>query len=88
ISDLCFLDKCVKCKKYQVPTSHDIVEKNLGYKCFTKIDIPMQYNTFKLSKESQEKCVIITSFGKYQYKCLSMDFKVPLNTLKKSWNMS
>ncbi len=35
----------------------------------------MQYDTFELEEESQELCVIITPYGKYKHKCLSIGLK-------------
>ncbi|KAL7460188.1 hypothetical protein ACHAXS_000651 [Conticribra weissflogii] len=75
ISDLHFLNKCIEHKQYWLPVIHDIMQPILGYKYFIKLDILMQYYTFKLDEESQELCVIITPFGKCKYKHLPMCLK-------------
>ncbi len=46
-----------------------------GYRYFTKLDISMQYYTIKLDEESQELCIIVTTFGEYNYKHLPMGLK-------------
>ncbi|KAL7461267.1 hypothetical protein ACHAXS_001688 [Conticribra weissflogii] len=41
-----------------------------GFKVFTKLDISMQYYRFEPNKPSQELCVVVMLFGKYNYKHL------------------
>jgi hypothetical protein len=52
---------------------------------FIKLDIIMQYYTFKLDNESQDLCTIMMPLGKYKYARLLMglqSWKVPRLALK------
>jgi hypothetical protein len=75
ISNLRQLSKVIICKQYPLLIITDILHICSGYKFFMKLDISMQYYTFKLDKESQDLCTIITLFGKYKYLRLPMGLK-------------
>ena len=59
------LNKLICRKIFPIPLIQEILNKQSGYKYFTKIDISMQYYTFELTEDAKELCVIITPFGKY-----------------------
>jgi hypothetical protein len=83
ISNLCQINKVIRCKQYPLPIITDIIRKHSGYKFFTKLDVSMQYYKFELNKESQDLCTIVTPFGKYKYFRLLMELKNTLQTLLK-----
>jgi hypothetical protein len=72
ISDFHRLNKLILQKVYNLPKIQDILTRRSGYTYFTKLDIPMQYYTFKLGEPSKEVCMICTPFSNYKYNCLPM----------------
>jgi Reverse transcriptase (RNA-dependent DNA polymerase)/RNase H-like domain found in reverse transcriptase len=72
VSDFRGLNRCLKRKTYPIPRIGDILARRTGYKFLTKMDISMQFYTFKLDDESKELCTIATPFGLYRYRKLPM----------------
>jgi hypothetical protein len=68
VSNFRELNKVIRQNIYPLPLIPDILNKPLGYKYFTKIDMSMQYYTFELLDAAKELCVIKTPFGKSRYK--------------------
>ena len=66
------LNKVMRHKQYPLPIITDDLRKCSGHKCFTKLDVSMQYYTFELDNKSQDSCIIITPFGKQKYLRLPM----------------
>jgi hypothetical protein len=75
ISNLCQLNKVIRCKQYPLPIITDILCKHSGYNFVTKLHVSMQYYTFELDEESQDLCTIVMPFGKYKYLRLPMGLK-------------
>jgi hypothetical protein len=75
ISNLCQLNKVIRCKQYPLPIITDILRKGSGYKFFKNLDVSIQYYKFELDEESQDLCTIVTPFGKYTYLRLLMGLK-------------
>ena len=72
ISDFRALNKAIVRHNYPIPKIQDILSRHSGYKFLTKVDLSMQYFTFKLDEPSKDLCTIATPFGLYHYACLPM----------------
>jgi hypothetical protein len=75
ILDFRELNKVIRQKIYPLPRIKDILKKRPGCQYTTKIDISMQYYTFKLTESPKNLCVIITPFGKFNYNRVLMGVK-------------
>ena len=72
VSDFRKLNAQLVRTQYPLLRIQDLLRKCKGYAYMTKIDISMQYYTFRLTEEASNLCVIITPFGKYRYLSVPM----------------
>ena len=72
VSDFCALNKAIKRKFYPLLKISDIFAHQKHYQFITKLDLSMQYYTFKLDEESSNLCTIAMPFRLYKYKRLPM----------------
>jgi hypothetical protein len=75
ISNFWQLNKVIQRKIYPLPLIQEILNKQPGYKYFTKIDISMQCFTFERTEEAKNIRVIITPFGNFWYEWVPMGVK-------------
>ena len=76
LSDFRKLNSLIVRKPYPLPKIQDILLRRGKYTYFTKIDLSMMFYCFKLSKQSQEICVISTEQGNFAYNRLPMGVKI------------
>ena len=74
IADFRELNKATKQLHYPLPKIQDIFHRRRNFKYVTLLDVSMQFHTFLLDKSSQNKCIIVTPFGKFKYLRLPMGF--------------
>ena len=74
IADFRELNKVTKQLHYPLPKIQDIFHRRRHFIYVTLLDVLMQFHTFLLDDESQQKCVIVTPFGKFKYNRLPMGF--------------
>ena len=74
IADFRELNKVTKQLHYPLPKIQEIFHRRRNFKYVTLLDVSMQFHTFLLDKTSQDKCVIVTPFGKFKYLRLPMGF--------------
>ena len=74
IADFRELNKVTRQLHYPLPKIQDIFHRRRNFKYVTLLDVSMQFHTFLLDVESQDKCVIVTPFGKFKYLRLPMGF--------------
>ena len=72
VSDFRQLNKYIDRLQYPLPRIQEIVQQQKPYKFFTKIDVSMQYYTFRLDRQSSDYCTIVTPFEKSRYTSLPM----------------
>ena len=67
ISDFHALNKALRRKVCPIPQIQEILARQTGYAFLCKLDISMQYYTFKLNDASKDLCTIATPFSLYRY---------------------
>ena len=64
----------------------DILKNQKRYAFFSKIDVLMQYNTFKLDDKINNLFTVVTSFGKFRYNRSPIGLECSPNTTQQVMN--
>ncbi len=59
ITDLCELNKCIKCKPYPLPNIHDLLLSLEGFTYATALDLNMGYYHIELTPCAQQMHTIV-----------------------------
>ena len=72
LSDFCNLNRKLKLKLYPMPKIREMLLKFDGFQYATALDLNMVYYCIRISEQASNLWKIILSWGKYQYKRLTM----------------
>lgn len=72
VDDMRELNKCVLRRVYPLPKLMDMMRRHPEWKYVSALDLTLCYYTYELDEESSWMCVLVTPFGKYRRKRLSM----------------
>jgi hypothetical protein len=85
VSDFRKLNSLLEHHPFPIPKIGDMIRYMEGFTFATALDPNMGYYHIKLDANAQRLCTIIFPRGKYKYKCLPMEIKLPLTFFKMSW---
>ncbi len=88
VDDMRQLNRAIKRIYYPLPRMQDIFERRRNYKCFTKIDVSMQYYCFHLDEVLSWYCILVTPFGKYRRTVLPWGLPPAQSGDKQQWKSS
>jgi len=72
VDDMRKLNECIQRRVYPLPKLQDMLRRHHNWRFVTVVDLTLCYYSYELDEESSWYCVLVTPFGKYRRKRLSM----------------